>query len=90
MDKQNRNRYNVNELSKFCNCRLVVNMRSMVGISCTVENETKQTKCAKTFQTVWLLPDRGRGAHIGGERKRNKQKTKVCGTWEAEVDNALQ
>ena len=89
MDKQNRYRYNVNELSKFCNCRLVVNMRSMVGISCTVENETKQTKCAKTFQTVWLLPDRGRGAHIRGERKRNKQ-TKVCGTWEAEVDNALQ
>ena len=35
---------------------------------CCVQNETKQTKCAKTFQTVWLLCDRG-GEHIQEKNK---------------------
>ena len=38
---------------------------------CCVQNETKQTKCAKTFQTVWLLCDRG-GEHI---REKTKEDT---------------
>ena len=43
---------------------------------CCVQNETKQTKCAKTFQTVWLLYDRG-GGHIREKKQRKIQQTKT-------------
>ena len=69
-------------------------MRSVVGISC-VQNETKQTKCAKTFQTVWLLCDRGRAYTVREENKQtnikseNKQKSPPK-SLDADADSALQ